>query len=212
MRRLIAAAQCNSRFHSSSIDGWPISLSKWRRNCLVVDRSAWFFLPFIFVDSADPARMTRRSIDAANAKTASGGRGLAVIILDPLGEVNVLPVHRTSLPLFASGRRRPLVDPTSSLEEESKTLSNDLNFRLLDLWTSPHNCSDKNIDDFCTGTCPWRKTLQNHLSGQTLGDYCTPLRGIMEITPTEGQIMCPEGCIMPQRDAVDRRSRHPEGA
>ena len=45
-----------------------------------------------------------------------------------------------------------------------------------------------------------------------MGDYCTPLRGIMEITPTEGQIMCPEGCIMPQRDAVDRRSRHPEGA
>ena len=45
-----------------------------------------------------------------------------------------------------------------------------------------------------------------------MGDYCTPLRGIMEITATEGQIMCPEGCIMPQRDAVDRRSRHPEGA
>ena len=45
-----------------------------------------------------------------------------------------------------------------------------------------------------------------------MGDYCTPLRGIMEITPTEGQIMCPEGCIMPQRDAVDRRSRHPEGS
>ena len=45
-----------------------------------------------------------------------------------------------------------------------------------------------------------------------MGDYCTPLRGIMEITPTEGRIMCPEGCILPQRDAVDRRSRHPEGA
>ena len=43
-----------------------------------------------------------------------------------------------------------------------------------------------------------------------MGDYCTPLRGIMEIMPTEGQIMCPEGCIMPQRDAVDRRSRHPD--
>ena len=37
-----------------------------------------------------------------------------------------------------------------------------------------------------------------------MGDYCTPLGGIIEITPTEGQIMCPEGCIMPQRDAVDR--------
>ena len=43
-----------------------------------------------------------------------------------------------------------------------------------------------------------------------MGDYCTPLGGIIEITPTEGQIMCPEGCILPQRDAVDRRSRHPE--
>ena len=80
------------------------------------------------MDSADPDRMRRRSSDAANAKTASGGRGLAMIILDPLlGEVNVLhAVHRTSLPLFASGR--PLVDPTSSLEEESKTLSNDMIF------------------------------------------------------------------------------------
>ena len=47
---------------------------------------------------------------------------------------------------------------------------------------------------------------------ELMGDYCAPLRGIIEITPTEGQIMCPEGCIMPQRDAVDRRSRHPEGA
>ena len=34
-----------------------------------------------------------------------------------------------------------------------------------------------------------------------MGDYCTPLRGILEITPTEGQIICPEDCILPQRDA-----------
>ena len=50
------------------------------------------------------------------------------------------------------------------------------------------------------------------LEFHSVGVYCTPLRGIIGITPTEGQIMCPEGCIMPQRDAVDRRSRHPEGA
>ena len=53
---------------------------------------------------------------------------------------------------------------------------------------------------------------QNGLDGLQMGDYCAPGRGVMEIIPPEEPIMCPEGCIMPQRDAVDRRSRHPEGA
>ena len=52
-----------------------------------------------------------------------------------------------------------------------------------------------------------------YITGQPImGDYCAPGRGVMEIIPPEEPIMCPEGCIMPQRDAVDRRSRHPEGA
>ena len=61
-------------------------------------------------------------------------------------------------------------------------------------------------------TLPKRREVVKPLSQSKREDYCTPFRGIMEITPTEGQIMCPEGCIMPQREALDRRSRHPEGA
>ena len=45
------------------------------------------------------------------------------------------------------------------------------------------------------------KSSRSHLYIASNGDYCTPLRGIIEITLTEGQIMGPEVCIMPQRDA-----------
>ena len=52
----------------------------------------------------------------------------------------------------------------------------------------------------------------NRRQNKKMGDYCAPGRGVTEIITPEEPIMCPEGCSMPQRDAVDRRSRHPEGS
>ena len=60
-------------------------------------------------------------------------------------------------------------------------------------------------------TLPKQREVVKPLPKSEREDYCTPFGGIMEIMPTEGHIMCPEGCIMLQRDALDQRSRHPEG-